>query len=90
MSVSAKVKIINKSGLCLVTVSGFVKSIEKFKSRITLTVEDRKADARSILGLLTLAAFRGTEVLIEAEGPDEKAALKKVLDVIKNRLGEPE
>ncbi len=54
----------------------------KFQSRITVRVPSREADARSVLGLLSLGAEPGTKLLIEAEGPDAQEAVEAVCALV--------
>lgn len=66
----------------------FVKTAQQFQSAITVTVGKWKADAKSILEILTLGANQGTEVHIVAEGDDEKEAIAAVTKLIENNFGD--
>jgi phosphotransferase system HPr (HPr) family protein len=55
--------------------ANFVKTALRFQSRLTVGVDGRTADAKSILAVLALGATGGTELRLSAEGPDAPAAL---------------
>ena len=57
---------------------------------IWLTRNSRRVNAKSIMGVMMLAAGKGSTVLVEAEGADADAALKALLDLIANKFGEGE
>ena len=66
----------------------FVQSAQSFGSKITVSANNRSANAKSILGLLGLGVTRGTEILITIEGPDEQAALAALVDLVATNFGE--
>jgi phosphotransferase system HPr (HPr) family protein len=80
----AKVKIINPLGLHARAAAQLVRLAGQFNSRIKLTRTDNQvmADAKSILSVLTLAAAKGTELEMKAEGPDEQEALTALQEII--------
>ncbi|WP_443743147.1 HPr family phosphocarrier protein [Sutterella sp.] len=80
----------NKLGLHARPSALLAKTAGLFKSSITLTSGSRSVDAKSILGLMTMAMPCGTELTISAEGPDEKAALESIVELFENRFGEEE
>ena len=59
-----------------------VKLTKTFESEVTIRYNGRIANAKSIMGLASLAAEFGTEVVIEAAGLDEEAALKQLVQLI--------
>ena len=59
-----------------------VKLTKSFESEVTIRYNGRIANAKSIMGLASLAAEFGTEVLIEVAGADEEAALKQLVQLI--------
>ena len=59
-----------------------VKLTKSFESEVTIRYNGRVANAKSIMGLASLAAEFGTEVLIEVAGTDEEAALKQLIQLI--------
>jgi len=82
--------IINKLGLHARAAAKFVKTASAFESSVTLRRGEREVNGKSILGVMMLAASRGTEVEIDAEGPDADAALEALRTLIDDRFGEPE
>lgn len=82
--------IINKLGLHARAAAKFVKTASAFESSVTLRRGEREVNGKSILGVMMLAASRGTEVEIDAEGPDAEAALEALRTLIDERFGEPE
>jgi len=73
--VAQQVKVVNVLGLHARAAARFVELAGRFRSQIRVTRGDRTMDGKSILGLLLLAAARGTSLGISAEGPDEEAAV---------------
>ena len=59
-----------------------VKLTKSFESEVTIRYNGRIANAKSIMGLASLAAEFGTEVLIEVAGTDEEAAIKQLIQLI--------
>lgn len=82
--------IINKLGLHARAAAKFVKTASAFESSVTLRRGEREVNGKSILGVMMLAASRGTEVEIDAEGPDAEAALEALRTLIDRRFGEAE
>jgi len=59
-----------------------VKKANEFECRIYLAREDERVNAKSIMGVLMLAATRGTSLTIEADGPDEKPAAEALKEIL--------
>jgi len=87
---SAEAPIINKLGLHARASAKLTQLASSFKSEIWLTRNSRRVNAKSIMGVMMLAAGKGSSVLIEANGPDAEAALKALRDLIANKFGEAE
>jgi phosphocarrier protein HPr len=81
-------RINNKIGLHLRAAGEFVKVAAQFASQITVYNGERSANGKSILGLASLAAARGTQVRIEIDGPDEEAAYKALEVLFDNNFYE--
>jgi phosphocarrier protein len=62
----------------------------KFRSEIFIATDEEQVNAKSILGLLTLAATKGTRISVRAEGEDEGAAVTAIAELLANRFGEDE
>lgn len=65
-----------------------VRTAGEFASEMTISSGKAVADARSVLDLLTLAASKGTEVVVRAEGPDCRAAVTAIGDLIARNFAE--
>jgi phosphotransferase system HPr (HPr) family protein len=85
-----RAKIVNALGLHARAAAQLVRLANKFKSRIKIERGDNQhgADAKSILSVLTLAATKGTELLIFVEGEDEATAMAAIKEIIENGFGE--
>ena len=82
------VKIVNKLGLHARPASLIVQTAMGFSSNIYIIKDEIKVDAKSIMGILMLAAACGTELTLRTEGPDEEQALEKMVEVFDNGFGE--
>jgi phosphocarrier protein HPr len=78
----------NKIGLHLRAAGEFVKVAAQFASEITVYNGDRYANGKSILGLASLAAARGSEIRIEIDGPDEAEARNALERLIEDKFYE--
>lgn len=87
---SATARVSDPVGFHLRAAGRIVKLTKSFASEVTIRFEGRVANAKSIMGLASLAAEYGTVVLVEAEGPDEVAALAALQHLIEIGLGQPE
>jgi phosphocarrier protein len=90
MKVVEKVEIENKLGLHLRAAAELVKVANKFKSHITVNQSIQHANGKSLMGLLTLAAAKGTVLEISAEGEDAKDAIAALKTLIAKKFGEKE
>jgi phosphocarrier protein len=86
----AEVAIINKLGLHARASAKLAQLAGNFAADVWLERNERRVNARSIMGLMMLAASRGTVVVIEAEGEDAQEALKCIVELIADRFGEEE
>ncbi len=78
--------IINEKGLHTRPSTELVKCASRFKANINLTYQDLTVNAKSLLGILMLAAAKGAKIQIEAEGDDAKDAIKAILDLAQNKF----
>jgi phosphocarrier protein HPr len=86
--ISARVTIVNGLGLHARAAAKFVRLAGSFRSGIHVTRGSRTVDGKSILGLLLLAAARGSHVDITAEGPDEAEAIQAMRDLVERGFEE--
>ena len=87
---SASAEIINKLGLHARASAKLTQTASAFASEIWLTRNGRRVNAKSIMGVMMLAAGKGSTVLVEAQGADAEAALAAVLKLISDKFGEGE
>ena len=85
---SATVEIINERGLHARASAKFVKLASGFDAEVTVAREGSSVDARSIMGLMMLAAGIGSTIDISAEGPDAEAAVEALCELVANRFDE--
>lgn len=83
-----KVTILNETGLHARPASLFVQLGSQFKSEVTLQTDEKKVNAKSILGVLSLGVTQGTEVILSTEGPDEDEAIMRLVQLIRTNFGE--
>lgn len=80
--------IVNKLGLHARPAAMLVSTSAKYESEVFFTKEDLRVNGKSIMGVMMLAAEKGTQLVIEADGPDEEAAIAALLEVIASGFGE--
>jgi phosphocarrier protein len=83
-----EVKIINKLGIHARPAAEIVKTAGKFKSNITIVRDDLEVNAKSIMGVMMLAAENGATIVLRALGDDSEQALDALAAVIANKFGE--
>ncbi|HEY6000156.1 MAG TPA: HPr family phosphocarrier protein [bacterium] len=86
--ISRELLIVNKLGLHARAASHLVKVASGFASRVTLERAGASANAKSIMGLMLLAAAKGHTVTVTADGPDEREALAAVEALVCDRFHE--
>lgn len=87
-AVSEEIEIVNRLGLHARAAAKFVKLASKFASEITLTREGESVDGKSIMGILMLAAAKGTKVLLTIKGQDQDEAFRELKALILDGFGE--
>lgn len=86
----AETEIINKLGLHARASAKLTQLAGRFESEIWMEKSFRRINAKSIMGVMMLAAGRGSKVVIEATGSDEQEALEAILKLIDDKFGEGE
>lgn len=86
--IERETEIVNRLGLHARAAAKLVHMAGAFQSRVLVSKDGEEVDAKSILGVLLLAAGQGTKVTIRCDGQDEAAALQAVTDLIANRFDE--
>ena len=85
-----ELEIVNKLGLHARASAKLTQAAAQFSSEIWISRNERRVNAKSIMGVMMLAAARGTKVVLETEGPDESAALETLAQLFADRFGETE
>ena len=85
--VEQTVTIGSKSGLHARPAAVFVQHAKEFQSQITVTKNDKTANAKSILSVLTLGAEQGDQVVLKANGDDAASAVAKLATLLEGDLG---
>ena len=86
--VRRELEIENELGLHARAAAKFVRCAGGFESQLTIVCGDMSVDGKSIMGVLLLAAPKGTVLEIIAEGTDEEAAIVAVAELVKAKFGE--
>ena len=86
--IKRQIRISNKLGLHARASAKLTQLASRFQSGIWIERNGRRVNAKSIMGVMMLAAGKGSSVFIEAEGADADAALKALQDLIANKFGE--
>jgi phosphocarrier protein len=78
----------NRLGLHARAAAKFVHAATRFRSRILVRRDSRTMDGKSIMGVLLLAAARGSTIVISADGPDEAEAVTALARLVESGFGE--
>ena len=84
------VTIVNKLGLHARAAAKFVTLASSFASDIKVARDGQEVNGKSIMGVMMLAASRGSDITLIAEGDDEKDAVTRLAELIAQRFGEEE
>lgn len=85
-----EIEIINKLGLHARASSQFVQTASTFQSEIWVSRNNKRVNGKSIMGLMMLAAAKGSCIVLEIDGVDETAAMNALTTLINNYFGEGE
>ena len=78
----------NHVGLYARPATFFIQKANEYKSVVMVEKEERKVNAKSLLGVLSLGIDRGSRITISAEGPDEEDAVNALCALIESNFGE--
>lgn len=84
------IEIINKLGLHARASAKLTQTATRFKCEVNLERNGRRVNAKSIMGVMMLAAGKGTTIQIETDGADEADAMNELVALINDRFGEGE
>ncbi|MCP4675817.1 MAG: HPr family phosphocarrier protein [Deltaproteobacteria bacterium] len=87
-SCEATLKIKNELGLHARAATLFVQLTSKYESTVSVTKDGRSVNGKSIMGVLTLVASKGTEIHILADGPDSEKVIEELRRLVKDKFGE--
>lgn len=90
MMVERKITICNKLGLHARAAAKFVTAASSFSSDVQLRREGRQVNGKSIMGVMMLAAAKGTELSLVVDGDDEDQAVEELARLVDNRFDEQE
>jgi phosphocarrier protein len=88
--ISESITIINKLGLHARAASKLVNCASQFESEVFITRKGNRVNAKSIMGVMMLAASKGVELELEVEGDDEQECRDALVELINDRFGENE
>jgi len=80
--------VVNALGLHARAAARFVQLAARFTSQVRVTRDAKVMDGKSIMGILLLAAARGTTITISADGADEQAAVEALVELVATGFGE--
>lgn len=86
--IEREVEIVNRLGLHARAAAKLVHTAGRYVSQVTIVKDGEEVDAKSILGLMLLAAAQGARIVVRCEGADETKALDSILQLISNRFDE--
>lgn len=85
-----EIEIINKLGLHARASTKLTQVASRFACQIWLERNGRRVNAKSIMGVMMLAASKGSKILLETDGQDEAEAMQALADLISDKFGEGE
>ena len=85
-----EIEIINQLGLHARAAAKLVSTAAKFESEVVVQFADQRADAKSIMSVMMLAAAKGSVLTINCEGDDEQNAMRAIITLIDDLFGEEE
>ena len=83
-----EVEIVNKLGLHARAAAKLTQLAARFQSEVQIARSGRKVNAKSIMGVMMLAAGKGAKITLEVEGPDEEQAILALCALIRDCFGE--
>jgi len=85
---SQSVRVVNELGLHARAAAKFVHVAARYDARVRVARDSREMDGKSIMGILLLAAARGTTITISADGRDEHDAVRALVALVQSGFGE--
>ncbi len=88
--INKDVTVLNQVGLHARPATFFIQKANEFKSGIWIVKDERKVNAKSLLGVLSLGITKGTEISIVADGSDEEEAVNELVKLVQSNFAEKE
>ncbi len=88
--IKQEIEIINKLGLHARASTKLTQTASQFSSEVWIERNGRRVNAKSIMGVMMLAASKGSKITLEASGEDEQAAMNALAALINDKFGEGE
>ena len=88
-TVSAELEIINALGLHARAAAQLVKLANRYQCEVTVQCEGQTVNAKSIMGVLMLAAAQGMKITVSCQGVEAMKCLEEITHLVKSRFGEP-
>lgn len=88
--IKQEIEIINKLGLHARASTKLTQTASQFSSEVWIERNGRRVNAKSIMGVMMLAASKGSKITLEASGEDEQAAMNALVALINDKFGEGE
>jgi len=88
--IKQEIEIINKLGLHARASTKLTQTASQYASEIWIERNGRRVNAKSIMGVMMLAASKGSKITLETAGNDETPAMEALVTLINGRFGEPE
>jgi len=86
--VTEELTVINTLGLHARPAATLVERVLPFNCEVYMQMKGMRVNAKSIMGLLTLAAAQGSKIMVSCEGPDAEAALEAIRELLASGFGE--
>ena len=86
--ISQRVVVVNPTGLHARPASKFVAEAKKYQSSLIIKKSGKETNGKSIIQIMSAGISAGTEICLEAEGPDEERAVKALSELIHSGFGE--
>ncbi len=88
--IKQEIEIINKLGMHARASTKLTQTASQYACEIWIERNARRVNAKSIMGVMMLAASKGSKITLETSGKDERAAMDALTELINSRFGEPE
>ncbi|WP_423678912.1 MULTISPECIES: HPr family phosphocarrier protein [unclassified Undibacterium] len=88
--IQQEIEIVNKLGLHARASAKFTQLASKFKSEVWVTRNGRRVNGKSIMGVMMLAAGKGSKIMLETDGADEQECFDAIVGLINDKFGEGE